>query len=182
MSSSCLCCKRRRSWPTPCRRYLYFLTGLFVCPEWQLHYGSCRSYSIKTYSYACIYYVAHFIIHIYICIYTLIPSSPRRHHAPNIRVEHGTSICELYALSDTLTWALSTNAWQVTTIGQIAMLEPAAQGNKAERPVCVVNTHLFYHPRAPHIRLLQISVLLREAELFIEEYVHVFCSSCSFLF
>lgn len=53
------------------------------------------------------------------------------------------------------------------------MLEPVAQDNTTERPVCVVNTHLFYHPRAPHIRLLQIGVLLREAELFINEYVSV---------
>jgi len=46
----------------------------------------------------------------------------------------------------------------------------AAAAAVGEEPsVCVLNTHLFYHPRAPHIRTLHMAALLAEADRFIAE-------------
>ena len=42
-----------------------------------------------------------------------------------------------------------------------ATSDPVAGGDE---PLCVVNTHLFYHPRAPHIRNMQMAAILAEAE------------------
>ena len=49
-----------------------------------------------------------------------------------------------------------------TTVGQILVLsrKSAPEGP----PIVVVNTHLFGHPRAPNIRVLQTYLLLKEAE------------------
>lgn len=38
-------------------------------------------------------------------------------------------------------------------------VDPAPQ----ERPLCVVNTHLFFHPYAPHIRAMHTAAILEEA-------------------
>ena len=34
-------------------------------------------------------------------------------------------------------------------------------------PLCVLNTHLFYHPYAPHIRTMHTAAILEEAAAFI---------------
>ena len=34
-------------------------------------------------------------------------------------------------------------------------------------PLCVVNTHLFYHPYAPHIRTMHTAAILEEAATFV---------------
>jgi 2',5'-phosphodiesterase len=44
---------------------------------------------------------------------------------------------------------------------------PASTG--WEHSLCVLNTHLFFHPRAPHIRTLHVAAALAEADSFIAE-------------
>ncbi len=63
----------------------------------------------------------------------------------------------------------------MATIGQLTVLAPAAGpgdgaapaagggGRPDDGPLCVVNTHLFFHPRAPHIRAMHAAALLAEA-------------------
>lgn len=58
-------------------------------------------------------------------------------------------------------------AVQVTTVAQLTVLAPAG-GAPHDGPLCVVNTHLFFHPRAPHIRTLHTAALLAEASALIE--------------
>jgi 2',5'-phosphodiesterase len=50
----------------------------------------------------------------------------------------------------------------------MVILEPVA--NDKRPPLCVVNTHLFFHPGAPHIRLMQAATLLEKASTFIATY------------
>jgi len=50
---------------------------------------------------------------------------------------------------------------RVTTVGQLALLKPAKGGFL--QPLLVANAHLFYHPRAGHVRILQLHTLLRAA-------------------
>ena len=38
-----------------------------------------------------------------------------------------------------------------------------------EHSLCVLNTHLFFHPRAPHVRTLHIAAALAEADSFMAE-------------
>ena len=57
---------------------------------------------------------------------------------------------------------------QVATIAQLTVLAPAGAAPR-EGPLCVVNTHLFFHPRAPHIRTLHTAALLAEAGALIDE-------------
>jgi 2',5'-phosphodiesterase len=64
---------------------------------------------------------------------------------------------------------------KVTTIAQISLLvpvPPAAGGGAAAAapdvarlcpPLVVVNTHLFFHPYAPHIRSMHTAAMLEEA-------------------
>ena len=47
---------------------------------------------------------------------------------------------------------------------------PASAG--WEHSLCVLNTHLFFHPRAPHIRTLHVAAALAEADSFIAEVTH----------
>ena len=57
----------------------------------------------------------------------------------------------------------------MTTVAQVALLLPikAAAGDDVavveEAPLLVVNTHLFFHPFAPHIRSLHTAAILEEA-------------------
>ena len=52
---------------------------------------------------------------------------------------------------------------QVTTIAQLTVLEPVSQAGRGEGPLCLLNTHLFFHPNAPHIRTLHVAAMLAEA-------------------
>ena len=51
-----------------------------------------------------------------------------------------------------------------TTIAQVVMLQEVGFGG---RKVCVVNTHLFGHPDATHVRLVQSAVLARRVEILL---------------
>ncbi|KAG1677548.1 hypothetical protein FOA52_014446 [Chlamydomonas sp. UWO 241] len=50
---------------------------------------------------------------------------------------------------------------KVTTVAQATVLAPAP-GTTGE-PICVVSTHLFFHPYAPHIRTMHVAAILAEA-------------------
>ncbi|XRB23884.1 2',5'-phosphodiesterase [Pseudoscourfieldia marina] len=55
---------------------------------------------------------------------------------------------------------------KATTIGLVALLEEtrvANDGTSTPRQVLVINTHLFFHPRAGHARIMQIYLLLNAA-------------------
>lgn len=58
-------------------------------------------------------------------------------------------------------------AVQVTTVAQLTVLAPVG-GAPHDGPLCVVNTHLFFHPRAPHIRTMHTAALLAEASALID--------------
>ena len=47
-----------------------------------------------------------------------------------------------------------------------SLLAPVQPG---DRPLCVLNTHLFYHYMAPHIRTMHVWVMAQEAQLFMDE-------------
>ena len=56
----------------------------------------------------------------------------------------------------------------MTTIAQLTILEPVTQAGGAEGPLCLLNTHLFFHPQAPHIRSLHVAAMLAEAHALAE--------------
>ena len=84
--------------------------------------------------------------------------------------------------------ALAHSVQKVSTIAHICVLVPctadlppgssqeAASSATSDRvagsdePLCVVNTHLFYHPRAPHIRSMQMAAILAEAEAVMQAH------------
>ncbi|EFJ50866.1 hypothetical protein VOLCADRAFT_88222 [Volvox carteri f. nagariensis] len=77
----------------------------------------------------------------------------------------------LLAASPELTAALQ----QVTTIAQATLLAPlegqghgATGGGGGGGCLCVVNTHLFFHPYAPHIRTMHTAAILEEVAAFLE--------------
>lgn len=52
---------------------------------------------------------------------------------------------------------------RLKTIGQVCVVRRrGTRRAKDEELYVVVNTHLFYHPDAPHVRLLQVAALLRQ--------------------
>jgi len=58
-------------------------------------------------------------------------------------------------------------------MAQLLLLVPSAQGSgggAARAPLCVVNTHLFGHPDATHVRLFQAATLMRHVERVAERY------------
>ena len=55
---------------------------------------------------------------------------------------------------------------QVTTIAQATLLAPVSPTGP-EGCLCVVNTHLFFHPYAPHIRTMHTAGILEEAAAFL---------------
>jgi 2',5'-phosphodiesterase len=61
--------------------------------------------------------------------------------------------------------ALCTALQCVATIALAVVLEPAKESNdgQEESRVCVVNTHLFFHYAAPHIRTMHTWAILQEA-------------------
>lgn len=77
--------------------------------------------------------------------------------------------------------ALRAALQRVATVAQMVLLVPpgaaasgTADGTAADaddpalRPLCVVNTHLFFHHAAPHIRTMHVWAILQEAAAFIE--------------
>ncbi|PNH06494.1 2',5'-phosphodiesterase 12 [Tetrabaena socialis] len=56
---------------------------------------------------------------------------------------------------------------KVTTIAQATLLAPVDPG-PGEGCLCVINTHLFFHPYAPHIRTMHTAAILEEAAAFIQ--------------
>ncbi|KAL4445318.1 hypothetical protein ABPG77_011143 [Micractinium sp. CCAP 211/92] len=54
---------------------------------------------------------------------------------------------------------------RVATIAQISLLAPVQPG---DRPLCVLNTHLFFHYMAPHIRTMHVWAMVQEAHEMIE--------------
>jgi len=71
---------------------------------------------------------------------------------------------------------------KVTTIAQMVLLLPAdstsaaapaaaaAAGGGRSRPLLVTNTHLFFHPYAPHIRTIHTAAVLEEAQAALQEW------------
>jgi|LauGreDrversion2_3_1035106.scaffolds.fasta_scaffold103193_1 2',5'-phosphodiesterase len=54
---------------------------------------------------------------------------------------------------------------KLTTVAQICCLVPCTtEGAGAQKGLVVVNTHLFFHPGAAHIRMLLVSAILREVQ------------------
>ena len=51
----------------------------------------------------------------------------------------------------------------MTTVAQLTLLQPVGAGASLEGTLCLLNTHLFFHPRAPHIRTLHVAAMLAEA-------------------
>jgi 2',5'-phosphodiesterase len=65
--------------------------------------------------------------------------------------------------------ALCTALQRVATVGQLTLLAPidnpssAAADKQALRPLCIANTHLFFHYAAPHIRTMHVWAIIKEA-------------------
>ena len=71
---------------------------------------------------------------------------------------------------------------QVSTVAQLTVLAPKQPAAKEEGPLCVVNTHLFFHPKASHIRTLHVAAMLAEAHALMEEAGRQLGCSPSLLF
>ena len=56
----------------------------------------------------------------------------------------------------------------MTTVAQLTVLQPLSHAGAAEGPICLLNTHLFFHPQAPHIRSLHVAAMLAEAHALAE--------------
>lgn len=57
---------------------------------------------------------------------------------------------------------------KVTTVAQATLLAPVDPAS-GDGCLCVVNTHLFFHPYAPHIRTMHTAAILSEAGAFLEQ-------------
>eukprot|EP00798_Chlamydomonas_sp_ICE-L_P031102 gene31102-6232_t len=57
---------------------------------------------------------------------------------------------------------------KVTTVAQVTVLEPTSTSSSQETPIVVMNTHLFFHPYAPHIRNMHTAAILEEAWALIQ--------------
>lgn len=57
----------------------------------------------------------------------------------------------------------------MSTVAQMTVLAPLELSSLAEGPLCVVNTHLFFHPKASHIRTLHVAAMLAEAHALMQE-------------
>lgn len=55
----------------------------------------------------------------------------------------------------------------MSTVAQITLLEPV-NPSPEEGPLCIVNTHLYFHPRANFIRTLHTAVMMTEARAAVE--------------
>lgn len=66
--------------------------------------------------------------------------------------------------------ALCTALQRVATVGQLSLLAPidtdtpsSSPSDEASRPLCIANTHLFFHYAAPHIRTMHVWAIIKEA-------------------
>ena len=82
---------------------------------------------------------------------------------------HGPAFEAMFKSSPALCVALQ----KVATIAQIALLvprhSPFNEQQQLDGPLCVVNTHLFFHYAAPHIRTMHVWAILQEAHLAITD-------------
>ena len=53
-------------------------------------------------------------------------------------------------------------------MAQLTVLAPI-NPSASDQPLCVLNTHLFYHPRASHIRTMHTAAMMAEANALIEQ-------------
>ena len=60
---------------------------------------------------------------------------------------------------------------KVGTVAQLTLLAPTGPASTwgDARPLCVLNTHLYFHYAAPHIRTLHVWAMLHEAKEFIDK-------------
>ena len=58
---------------------------------------------------------------------------------------------------------------QVLTVAQLAVLEPVDRGC-GDGALCVANTHLFFHPRAAHVRSVHAAAIMHEAHALAEAH------------
>ena len=59
---------------------------------------------------------------------------------------------------------------QVSTVAQLTVLAPRQPATTEEGLLCVVNTHLFFHPKASHIRTLHAAAMVAEAHAIMQEF------------
>jgi 2',5'-phosphodiesterase len=69
--------------------------------------------------------------------------------------------------------ALCTALQRVATVGQMTLLAPVVSSSSSSsneemqedllRPLCIANTHLFFHYAAPHIRTMHVYAIIKEA-------------------
>ena len=66
---------------------------------------------------------------------------------------------------------LSCDVQRIATVAQLTLLTPvdAAGG---DRPLCVANTHLFYHFMAPHIRTMHVWAIMQVRCVVIVHAIH----------
>jgi 2',5'-phosphodiesterase len=78
--------------------------------------------------------------------------------------------------------ALCTALQKVGTIAQLVLLEPVVLGiDKPLSDVCVINTHLFFHGSAPHIRSIHVWSILQEMKTFLAEIAKTKSAGCIFV-
>ena len=53
----------------------------------------------------------------------------------------------------------------MSTVAQLVVLEPL---HEPSAPLCVANTHLFFHPRAAHIRTMCTAAIVEEGLAFMQ--------------
>ena len=58
---------------------------------------------------------------------------------------------------------------QMLTTCQLVLLTPTSH-NPEQLPLCIANTHLFFHPRAAHLRTLMTAAIVTEAQHVIEAW------------
>lgn len=82
--------------------------------------------------------------------------------------------------------ALCTALQKVGTVAQLVILEPivpeelATEYNSPAPNICVVNTHLFFHGSAPHIRSIHVWSILQEVKKFMADYTNEKSIACIF--
>ncbi|PSC75583.1 2, 5 -phosphodiesterase 12 [Micractinium conductrix] len=81
---------------------------------------------------------------------------------PGEQAKYGQRFEPMLSSSPQLQHALQ----RIATVAQISLLAPVQPG---DRLLCVLNTHLFFHYMAPHIRTMHVWAMVQEAHAFIEE-------------
>ncbi len=62
--------------------------------------------------------------------------------------------------------------WQCVAFGYLSLLQVAVleHVDQPTEKLCVANTHLYFHPRAAHIRLVQSAIVIRHLEELRKSY------------